>query len=78
MELSIGKWGNSAALRLPSHIMNEVNLHINQKVDVSVENGILVLKPIQEHDLDSLLSGITEENKHSEFSFGGPVGNEAW
>jgi antitoxin MazE len=80
METVIKKWGNSAAVRIPSKVFEAAKLSLDQAVDVIVENGCVVLKPIVNHhyDLDALLEGITPENRQDEIDSGSPVGREVW
>jgi antitoxin MazE len=44
------------------------------------ESGRIVIEPVRrkEYDLAELMKGITRKNLHSEVTFGGPVGKEAW
>lgn len=79
MEAVIRKWGNSPALRLPSTILREAGYQIDQKVDLVVSRGRIIIQPSEriEYDLDTLISGINASNMHEEASFGAPVGNEA-
>jgi antitoxin MazE len=78
MEAVIRKWGNSLALRLPVAVIKEADFNLEQKVNISVTRGRIVIEPSDtvEYDLDQLLTGITEKNSHSEVSFGSPVGKE--
>ncbi|QNT79255.1 AbrB/MazE/SpoVT family DNA-binding domain-containing protein [Entomobacter blattae] len=80
METSIKKWGNSTAIRIPSALIKESGMKIDQAVDVQVKDDTIIIKPIkkQKYALDSLLSGITEDNRHNEVESFGPVGNEEW
>lgn len=79
MEAVIRKWGNSPALRLPVAVLKEANLCMEQKVNLVVSQGRIVIEPSGkvEYSLDELLSGITPDNAHGELSFGQPVGKEA-
>jgi antitoxin MazE len=79
MEAVIRKWGNSPALRLPTTVLREAGYQIEQKVDLIVSRGRIVIQPCEkvEYDLDALISGINSSNAHDEVSFGSPVGNEA-
>lgn len=79
MEAVIRKWGNSPALRLPVAVLKEANLRMEQKVNLVVSQGRIVIEPSDkvEYSLDELLSGITPDNAHGELSFGQPVGKEA-
>jgi antitoxin MazE len=78
MEAVIRKWGNSPALRLSTAVLKEAGYQIEQKVDLIVTRGRIVIQPSErvEYDLDALISGITAENAHDEVNFGSPVGKE--
>lgn len=80
METKIQKWGNSLALRIPKTYAASTNIEQNTTVEISLENGKLVITPVPEPSvsLDSLLSQITEENVHKEVDTGNLVGNEVW
>ena len=80
MKLKIKKWGNSLALRIPKALAIEANVESGSTVDLSLSNGELKIKPIedQEYTLEELLSGITVENIHDEVSVGIPQGKESW
>ncbi len=79
MEAVIRKWGNSPALRLPSVALKEAGFALEQKVELVVSRGRIVIQPSENvtYSLDNLLAGITAGNAHGEFSFGKPVGKEA-
>ena len=77
MQITVKKWGNSAAVRLPANVVNAAKVGLEQRVKVRVEGRKIVLDPaIEEDDLDGLLAKITPENVHSEIDFGSPVGKE--
>lgn len=80
MEAVIRKWGNSPALRLPVSVLKEAAFGLEQKVNISVKRGRIVIEPFAklEYNLEELLSGITAENAHAEVSFGAAVGKEAF
>jgi antitoxin MazE len=79
MEAVIRKWGNSPALRLPTAVLREAGYQLEQKVDLIVSRGRIIIQPSEkvEYDLDALINGISAANAHDEVSFGSPVGNEA-
>ncbi len=79
MEGVIRKWGNSPALRLPASAIRDADFSLEQKVNIVVTRGRIVIEPSNrvEYDLDELLDGITTKNSHVEISFGKPVGKEA-
>ncbi|MCD6533135.1 MAG: AbrB/MazE/SpoVT family DNA-binding domain-containing protein [Deltaproteobacteria bacterium] len=80
MQVKIQKWGNSLALRIPKAFALNVNIKQNELVDLSVNNGEIVIKPIiqKEYSLKELLDGISENNLHGEFDTGAPAGKEVW
>lgn len=79
METVIRKWGNSPALRLPTAVIKEAAFSLEQKVNLTVTRGRIVIEPSArvEYELGELVGGITRRNSHSEVSFGKPVGKEA-
>ena len=80
MKVQIQKWGNSLALRIPKAFAVESNVTGGSTVEVSMENGNIVVKPIREpmYTLEELVERITDENRHEEIDWGRPVGNEVW
>jgi antitoxin MazE len=78
MEAVIRKWGNSPALRLPTSVLKEAGYRLEQKVELTVSRGRILIRPLEkvEYDLDALVDGITADNAHREVSFGEPVGKE--
>ncbi len=80
MRTRIVKWGNSLGLRIPKSFAEEVRVTEGSVVDLSMEDGNLVIKVTKpdEVDLEDLLDGITDENIHSEIDTGDAVGGEIW
>ncbi|RPH30687.1 AbrB/MazE/SpoVT family DNA-binding domain-containing protein [Buttiauxella warmboldiae] len=74
----IKKWGNSPSVRLPAAIMQAACLNVDDTVDITVENGHIIIVPVRakEYSLDALLAGITQDNQHQKADFGAPVGKE--
>ena len=79
MEAVIRKWGNSPALRLPALALKEAAFNLEQKVNITVTRGRIVIEPSEhvEYKLDDLLAGISPQNAHAEVNFGKPMGKEA-
>jgi len=80
MVATVARWGNSLAIRLPQHLVKEINLTEGVEVDLVVIEGNLVIKPRirKRYSLEELISAITPENIHSEIESGISVGNESW
>ena len=45
MEAVIRKWGNSPALRLPTALLKEAGYELEQKVDLVVSRGRIIIQP---------------------------------
>lgn len=80
MKVQVQKWGNSLALRIPKSFALETSIKNGSTVDVAVESGRIVVKPIVEEELslNDLLNQITADNLHTEINFGKPEGREIW
>jgi len=79
MQQSIAKWGNSLALRLPRHVIDEANLAEGTPVELVVRNGQVVVTPVRKKfKLDELLAQMNEDSNHPEVEWGEPKGDEAW
>jgi antitoxin MazE len=80
MKATIKKWGNSAAVRIPSSVLRAMHLDLDEVVEVREEAGRIVIEPIRQktYKLDDLLKGISSKNLHSVVDFGAPEGKEAW
>jgi len=80
MRAQLKKWGNSLALRVPTGLLAELNLSENSIVDLWVEDGKLIISPMQKrkwkYSLEELLAGVSEENIHPETDWGSVVGEE--
>ncbi|MFA5821265.1 MAG: AbrB/MazE/SpoVT family DNA-binding domain-containing protein [Candidatus Gracilibacteria bacterium] len=77
MQISITKWGNSMAIRLPKPFIEQIGVNLNQKVEITLEKDTIVLKKASS-SLAELLSKVNENNIHKETDTGNAVGNEAW
>lgn len=67
-------------MRIPKSFAKETSIENGSTVDVAVESGKIIVKPVVEEKLllEDLLSRVTEENLHTEIDFGKPEGREAW
>ena len=80
MKTVVKKWGNSAAIRIPSAVIQAMQLDLDELVDVREEAGRIVIEPVRQksYDLNVLLKGITAKNLHQATEFGRPLGKEVW
>lgn len=60
-ELRISKWGNSAGIRLPKAVLDELGLEPGQTVELTVKDGKGVIEPKRppKITLDWIISEIT-------------------
>ena len=79
---TIQKWGNSQGLRLAKAILQEAQLNVGDEVDISVENGRIIIEPATKirgrYDLQELLAKMPKEYRVEELDWGGPIGKEVW
>lgn len=79
MTTTIKKWGNSLGVRIPQHIAQELDMTDGCHITIKLNEGVIQISKVQETDtLESLLSGITDQNQHREIFDSAPEGNEVW
>jgi antitoxin MazE len=80
MRAKIQKWGNSLGLRIPRSLAAEAQVGEGATVDLSLENGGLVVRPLRvcKYSLTVLLRKVNRRNLHGEVSTGRAVGRETW
>ena len=80
MQTKVQKWGNSYGVRIPRSFAAEVQVEAGSAVDLSVQNGSLLVRPLRarKHKLSTLLKKVNRRNLHGEVASGKPVGREAW
>ncbi len=79
MKAKIQKWGNSLAVRIPKSFAVQTKIEQNTTVDLTLVGGKIIVEPEKKKPrftLEELLSGISQENIHSETDWGEPVGKE--
>src|SRR5438445_13568841 len=80
MLMKIAKWGNGLGLRIPRSVAAEAQVKEGAIVDLSVENGRLLVRPlrIRKYSLNSLLRKVSRRNLQGKVSAVKTVGGEAW
>lgn len=79
MFTTIQRWGNSLAVRIPKAFAAQAELDENAHVEIAIQDKTIVIRPARaEYSLKELVRSITVRNRHREFEWGEPVGNEAW
>lgn len=82
MKTKAQKWGNSLAVRVPSHIAREAGVSPEDELDAEVVQGKIVLTPARgkpaRYNLADLVRKINPKNRYRETDFGKPRGREVW
>jgi antitoxin MazE len=77
--LTVRKWGNSLAIRIPKSVADENGLYDGSRIRYSKIRSRMVFELDEEKlTLKDLLERITPENLHPATDWGKPVGNEVW
>jgi antitoxin ChpS len=83
MELSVQKWGNSAAVRLPTELLGILKISLGDKLTVNVQaDGVLLKAKRPAYSLEELVAqcnpSAPEPLDMAAWSNAKPVGREAW
>lgn len=83
MELSVQKWGNSAAVRLPTELLGMLKVTLGDKLSVNVQpDGVLLKAARPSYSLADLVAqcdlSAPEPADLAAWSRVNPVGREAW
>lgn len=72
----------SQGLRLTKALLNEAGMHVGDEVNVSVQNGRIIVEHVPrvrgKFDLETLLSEMPEEYRPEELDWGPSTGKEIW
>ncbi len=85
MRLNLAKWGNSAAIRIPKTVLDELNIDStnleNVSFSIDIEGDRLILKrKLEKTKFELLAERSTGEklNPKVYVDWGKPVGKEVW
>ncbi len=80
MKMTVQKWGNSLAIRVPKRVAVQVGLKAQDDLEIEVQDGNVVLKPQlrRVYRLGELVKKITPKNLHSEIDTGSRISREIW
>ena len=81
MQTVVKKWGNSLALRLPQHMVADLQIVEGATVSLAVEDHSIVVRPTRKrYKLADLLAQHAKngEVRQGETDWGKPVGEEEW
>lgn len=74
METQIKRWGNSAAIRIPSNILSDANLAVDSQINIEVKGNRIVIEPVAKTPKrlklpfteQALLKGLDARNAHAD------------
>lgn len=76
---TVQKWGNSKAVRLPRGILEKAGLDENDKVELMLQDGNIVIVPCKKHmTLKERAADYAGHYSPKEWDTGKPVGKEIW
>jgi antitoxin MazE len=82
MITKVQKWGNSQGVRLSKELLADVRIQVGDPVDVSVQEGSLVVTPARRvrggRSLEQLVAGVPKDYRPGELDWGPPAGREVW
>ena len=78
--LDIKQWGNNLGVRLPAAVARAAHLHVDQRVRISVEDGLVVIRPMDDAPLtlEQRLARYDPTRHGGEVMATEPVGAERW
>lgn len=81
MTATIRRWGNSAAVRIPRHILSQANLEEGTDVEILLtKEGEITLRAVRKRkSIQELFAGYDGEFfQAGEIDWGKPQGEEVW
>lgn len=80
MTATIQKWGNSQGIRLPKIILDNLNIHEGEEVEILTQDDTIILRPAvrQRKTIQELFEDYKDDYRPEEVDWGAPVGNEVW
>lgn len=79
--LDLKQWGNNLGVRLPVNVARAAHLHVDQRVQIVVEDGRVIITPVSDAPLtlEQRLARF-DRNRHGGevMAAGEPLGAEKW
>lgn len=78
MQTRIQAVGNALTVQIPEAIVDALHLNSDSTVELRIANGCIEIAPAdtRRRELEELVRGITDENRHPETCMGPAVGRE--
>ena len=79
MITTLQKWGNSQGIRIPKAILDTMNWHENEEINMTTKNNkIIIEKSKRRKNIIELFDGYEGEYEANELDWGDPKGEEIW
>ena len=80
MRTQVKEWGNSQGIRLSKEILQSAGIALNEVLDVTVSNGVIILaKSFRHKTLEERAAEFGGKLMlDGEYDWGEPVGREVW
>ena len=80
MLVTVQKWGNGLAVRIPKALAEAAGLEVGIEVELSAEDDELRITTwrSKRYDLDEMLASVPDDYNDGEWDTGPPVGKEVW
>jgi len=80
MIATIQKWGNSRGVRLPKVLLDDLNMHEGNEVEIFTQDGNIIIKHAagRRKKIQELFADYDDEYIPEEIDRGKPVGGEKW
>ena len=76
-QVAVKPWGNSQGIRIPKNILDQLNIHISDTLQVAVENDAIILKKTFKHKtFEERMAEYNNEITVCDYDWGEPVGEE--
>ena len=82
MLAKVQKWGNSQGIRVPKTLLDELQIHVGDEVNISVEEGKIIVEPLRTKRgsvrIVDLVAEMPANYVVEELDWGEPIGKETW
>ncbi len=78
---TIKKWGNSQGVRIPKHILDQLEWKNNEKITIKTEDKKIIIEKTNKKkrkNIKELFADFDGEYNYTEFDWGKTVGKEIW
>jgi antitoxin MazE len=80
MVTRVQRWGNSPGLRIPKAVLAEAHIDVDDKVQISVEGGRIIIEPVcrirGKYTIEELVALLPENYEAEELDWDEAVGGE--